>query len=81
MGTERHRYVQEASQKIEVTEQTAARVDQKQLSKEQHETWVAVQNFLSKAKDALVANDLTRAKTLAEKAQALVTDLPMQPHK
>ena len=70
-------YVQETSLKIEVTEQTIARVDQKQLSKDQYETWVSVLNFLSKAKEALAANDLPRAKALAEKAQTLVKDLPV----
>ncbi len=70
------RYVQETSHKIEVTEQTVARVDQKQLSKEQYETWESVLNFLSKAKEALAVNDLPRAKALAEKAQTLVKDLP-----
>ena len=78
-GEQHDRWGQEAIRKIELAEQLATRVDQKQLTREQRDTFLTVQNFLSKAKEALAVDDLPRALTLADKAHTLVGDLPTSP--
>lgn len=72
---------QDAWQKIELAEQLVTHVNQTQLTKEQRDTFLTIQNFLSKAKEALAVNDLPRALTLAQKAHTLAAELPTTPQK
>jgi hypothetical protein len=45
------------------------------LGKEQRDTLATIQSFVTNAKEALSAQDLPRAATLASKAELLVQDL------
>jgi len=71
----------EVTTKIRHTEQLVAKVDSKNLTLQQNETFTAIQAFLSKAKEALHEKDMSRALNLAEKAEALAQDLPNSPGK
>jgi len=66
----------EVTTKIRHTEQLVATVDLRHLTSQESETFTAIQSFLSKAKEALHEKDMPRALNLAEKAEALVQDLP-----
>lgn len=66
---------QEADSKLRRVEQILQRLDEKELAREQHETFSAVQSFLAKAKEALSAQDFLRASNLADKAQVLAEEL------
>lgn len=66
----------EVTMKLRDTEQLVARVDHKNLTTQQSETFTAIRNFISKAKEALHEKDMPRALNLADKAQALAQDLP-----
>lgn len=72
---EEDRLKQEAKARIEGTEQIVGQIDQKKLAKEQKETFLTIQSFLSKAKEALSIKDFLRAFTLADKAQTLADEL------
>lgn len=72
---EEDRLKQEAKAKIEGAERLVKQIDQKKLAKEQEETFLTIQSFLSKAKEALSLKDFLRAFTLADKAQTLADEL------
>ncbi|MFN3476667.1 MAG: hypothetical protein ACK4Z6_03820 [Candidatus Methylomirabilales bacterium] len=72
---EEDRLKQEAKAKIEGAEHLVKQIDQKKLAKEQEETFLTIQSFLSKAKEALSLKDFLRAFTLADKAQTLADEL------
>lgn len=70
---------QEAMTKISLAEQRVTQIDQKRLTKQQQETFLTIQSFVSKAKEALSLKDVARAINLAEKAQTLAGELPNLP--
>lgn len=70
---------QEAMAKISLAEQRVTQIDQKRLTKQQQETFLTIQSFVSKAKEALSMKDVARAINLAEKAQTLAGELPNLP--
>lgn len=72
---EDNRLKQEAGVKVAGAEQLVRQIDQKKLGKEQQETLLTIQSFLSKAKEALSTEDSLRAFTLADKAFILAQDL------
>jgi len=65
----------EADNRIKSLEQTLAQIDQKKLPAGQQETSSTIQSFLVKAKEALSAQDYSRATNLADKAQILAEEL------
>jgi hypothetical protein len=67
---------QEAMAKIRQVEQRVAQIDHKHLTKQQQDTLLTIQSFLSKAREAVSLKDVPRAVNLAEKAQTLVGELP-----
>jgi len=69
------RLKQEASGRIEKAEHMVKQIDQQKLAKEQQETFLTIQSFLSKAKEALSIKDFPRAFNLADKAQVLADEL------
>ena len=66
---------QEASRRLERTEQLLDRIADKRLTRDQHETLETIQNFLVNARDALTAQDYLKAANLAEKAHVLAQEL------
>ena len=66
----------EVTMKLRDTEQLVAKIDHKHLTTQQSDTFTAIRNFISKAKEALHEKDMPRAMNLADKAQALAQDLP-----
>jgi hypothetical protein len=66
---------QKAQAKIEGAEQVFKRIDQQTLAKDQREILSTIQNFLSKAKEALSLRDFSRAYNLADKAFVLAEEL------
>ena len=73
---ETDRLKKEAESRIETTEQIVSRIDGKKLAMNQQATLLTIQNFLVKAKEALVAKDFIRASNLADKAKVLAEGLP-----
>ena len=69
----------EADNRIKSVEQTLAQIDQKKLPTGQQETSSTIQSFLVKAKEALSAQDYSRATNLADKAQILAEELVRAP--
>jgi hypothetical protein len=67
---------QEAMTKIRQVEQRVAQIDHNHLTKQQQDTLLTIQSFLSKAEEAISLKDVPRAFNLAEKAQTLVGELP-----
>jgi len=74
-GVEEERRKQEARVRIEGAERIVQQIDQRKLGKEDQETYVTIQSFLSKAKEALSVNDFPRAVNLADKAQVLAHEM------
>lgn len=72
---EEDRLKQQAKARIEGAEQIVKQIDQKKLANEQQETFLTIQSFLAKAKEALTLKDFLRAFTLADKAQILADEL------
>jgi hypothetical protein len=70
------RLEREVASRIRQTERLVAGVNQRLLTTQQSETFLTIQSFLAKAKEALDQRDVPRALNLAEKAQALAEDLP-----
>ena len=66
---------QEAEARVEGTEQMIKQIDQNKLAKEQEETLLTIQSFLSKAKEAISTEDFLKAFNLADKAQVLAQEL------
>ena len=69
----------EAQQRIDGAEQRLRQIDQAKLASSQHDSLQTVQSFLDKAREALVAQDIQRAFTLADKAYLLADDLAKRP--
>lgn len=65
----------DAQSRIEGTERLVRQIDQKKLVGEQQQNLLTIQSFLTKAKEALSAQDLQRAFTLADKAYLLANEL------
>jgi hypothetical protein len=59
--------------------QVVAQIDATQLGQEQREMPSGLQDFISKAADALRVRDVPRAKLLADKASRLADDLLLAP--
>ncbi len=66
---------QDANTRIRKAELIVEQVDQKKLVKEQQDTFSTIQSFLTKAKEALSAQDFPRASNLADKAGVLAEEL------
>ncbi len=66
---------QAAEARVEGAEQLVKQIDQKKLAKEQEETFLTIQSFLSKAKEAISTEDFLKAFNLADKAQVLAQEL------
>jgi len=69
----------EAQQRIDGAEQRLRQIDQAKLASAQHDSLRTVQSFLDKAREALLAHDVQRAFTLADKAYLLADDLAKRP--
>ena len=69
----------EAQQKIDGAEQRLRQVDQAKLASSQQDSLRTVQSFLDKAREALQAQDVQRAFTLADKAYLLADELARRP--
>ena len=69
----------EAQQKIDGAEQRLRQVDQAKLASSQQDSLRTVQSFLDKAREALQAQDVQRAYTLADKAYLLADELARRP--
>ncbi len=72
---EEDRLKQQARTRIAGAERVVKQIDRRKLGKEDQETYVTIQSFLSKAKDALSTNDFLRAANLADKAQVLANEM------
>ena len=66
---------EEAKGKVEGAERIVKQIDQNRLAKEQQDTFLTIENFLLKAKEALTVKDFLRAFNLADKAQILAEEL------
>lgn len=69
----------EAQQRIDGAEQRLRQIDQAKLASSQQDSLKTVQSFLDKAREALLARDVQRAFTLADKAYLLADDLAKRP--
>jgi hypothetical protein len=69
----------EAQQRIDGAEQRLRQIDQAKLASSQQDSLQTVQSFLDKAREALLAQDVQRAFTLADKAYLLADDLAKRP--
>jgi len=72
---EEDRLKQEAKSRINETERIVKQIDQNRLAEEQRGTFLTLQSFLSKAREALSLEDFLRAFNLADKAQILAQEL------
>jgi hypothetical protein len=61
--------------KIDETHNLLRTIDESQLSKEQHDTYVSINSFLEKAQEAFSQNDLSMAVNLSEKAHTLAKEI------
>lgn len=66
---------EEAKDKVEAAERILRQIDKKTLEREQEDTFLTIQSFLVKAKEAFSARDFLMAFTLADKATILGEDL------
>lgn len=65
----------QAQTRIDETERLVRRIDQKKLVGDQHQNFLTIQSFVTKAKEALSQRDVQRAFTLADKARLLAEEL------
>ena len=72
---EERRLTRLATGNIESAEQRLQQLDERRLSAEDHDTAQTIRSFITKAREALAANDLARASTLADKARVLADEL------
>lgn len=72
---EEDRLKQEAKSRIEGAERMVKQIDQAKLTKEEQGTFLTIQSFLSKAREALSLEEFLRAFNLADKAQILAQEL------
>ncbi|WNM60012.1 hypothetical protein [Candidatus Nitrospira allomarina] len=61
--------------KIDETQNLLRTINESQLSKEQHDTYVSINSFLEKAHEAFSQNDLSMALNLSEKAHTLTKEI------
>jgi hypothetical protein len=66
---------QEVHARLAHTEKIIAQIDPGGLTQDRREIYAGIQDFVVKAKEALSAKDLPRARNLAEKASTLADDL------
>ena len=66
---------EEAKEKVDAAERIVRQIDKKTLEREQEDTFLTIQSFLVKAKEAFSASDFLMAFTLADKATILGEDL------
>lgn len=76
---EADRLRQGAETRIQATEHIIKSLDQQKLSQKEQESLLTIQNFLSKAKEALAVKDFPRAFNLADKAKILAEGLSTGP--
>ena len=74
-GEEEDRLKQEARSRIEGAERIVVQIDQNTLAQEHQGTFLTIQSFLAKAKEALSIKDFLRAFNLADKALILAEEL------
>jgi len=72
---EERRLARLTNENIAGTEQLLKQIDSRRLSTEQQDTAQTIRSFIAKAREALGANDLGRASTLADKARVLADEL------
>ena len=72
---EEDRLKQEAMSRIDGAERIVTQIDQNRLAEDQRGTFLTLQSFLSKAREALSLEDFLRAFNLADKAQILAQEL------
>jgi len=72
---EEERLRRDATARIDATERIIRQVADRRLGTNQQETLATIQSFVDKARQALGAQDLQQAFTLADKAEALAQDL------
>jgi hypothetical protein len=72
---EERRLTRLTNENLASAEQLLKQLDGRRLSMEQRETALTAGSFIAKAREALAANDLTRASTLADKARVLADEL------
>ncbi len=61
--------------KIDETQNLLRTINESQLSKEQHDTYISINSFLEKAQEAFSQNDLSMALNLSEKAHTLTKEI------
>jgi hypothetical protein len=66
---------QEVNTRLAKTQEIISKIDGTKLSRDQRVIFSSIQDFLTKAKDAYQAKDMSRAQVLAEKASKLADDL------
>lgn len=71
------RVAREISARLVRAGQVIEQIDPAKLAKEQREMFSGVQDFISKATEALQAKDVPRAQILADKASKLADDLAL----
>ena len=69
----------ETQQRIDGAEQRLRQIDPAKLASGQQDSLRTVQSFLDKAREALQAQDIQRAYTLADKAYLLADELSRRP--
>jgi hypothetical protein len=69
----------ETQQRIDGTEQRLRQIDPAKLASAQLDSLRTVQSFLDKAREAVQAQDIQRAYTLADKAYLLADELSRRP--
>jgi hypothetical protein len=66
---------EEAKEKVEAADRIVKQIDTQKLHREQEDTYLTIQSFLVKAKEAFSARDFLMAFTLADKAKILGEEL------
>ncbi|MGD9852622.1 MAG: hypothetical protein AB7T38_15300 [Nitrospirales bacterium] len=61
--------------KMEETQNLIRTINESQLTKEQHDTYISINSFLEKSREAFSQDDLPMAMNLAEKAHTLVKEI------
>jgi hypothetical protein len=69
----------DTQQRLDGTEQRLRQIDPAKLASAQQDNLRTVQSFLDKAREALLAKDIQRAFTLADKAYILADELSKRP--
>jgi hypothetical protein len=69
----------DAQQRIDGAQQRLRQIDPAKLASSQQDSLQTVQSFLDKAREALQAQDVQRAFTLADKAYLLADELAKRP--